>query len=51
MTEEKNELDELGREIRRIIADNEKFLARIMDDDFEPDEGEGEGEEEVVEEL
>lgn len=50
MTEEKNELDELGREIRKIILDNEKFLARVLDDDFEPDE-EGEEEGEVVEEL
>lgn len=50
MTEEKNELDELGREIRKIIADNEKFLARVLDDDFEPDE-EGEEEGEIVEEL
>lgn len=51
MADEKNELDELGREIRRIIADNEKFLARVMDDEFEPDEEDGEGEEEVLEEL
>ena len=42
MTDEKNELDELGWEIRKIIAENEKFLARVMDDDFEPDEEDGE---------
>lgn len=50
MVDEKNELDELGREIRRIIAENEKFLARVMDDDFEPEEEEEE-EGELVEEL
>ena len=34
---EKNELDELTREIRKVISDNRKFLARVMDDDYEPD--------------
>ena len=38
MDGETNELDELAREIRKIIADNESFLARIMDDDFEAEE-------------
>jgi len=50
MESEKNELDELSRDIRKIIADNEKFLNRVMDDDFEPEEEE-EVAEEVVEEL
>ncbi len=50
MESEKNELDELSRDIRKIIADNEKFLTRVMDDDFEPEEEE-EVAEEVVEEL
>lgn len=50
MVDEKNELDELSSEIRKIIAENEKFLARVMDDEFEPDEG-YEEEEEIVEEL
>jgi hypothetical protein len=49
MVSEKDEFDELSREIRKIIAENEKFLARVMDDDFEPVEEEGE--EEIVEEL
>jgi hypothetical protein len=44
------ELDEMAKEIRRIIADNRKFLDRIMDDEFEEEEGEPE-ETEVVEEL
>jgi hypothetical protein len=38
MDEEKNELDELSREVRKIISGNKKFLDRIMDDEFEPDE-------------
>jgi hypothetical protein len=38
MVEEKTELDELSREIRKIISENEKFLKRIMDEEFEPDE-------------
>jgi len=49
---EKNELEELAKEIRRTIADNRKFLDRVMDDDFEPDEEDiGEDEREIVEEL
>lgn len=52
MTEEKNELDELSREIRKIIEDNRKFLNRVMDEDFEPEAGAGgEDEEESFEEL
>jgi hypothetical protein len=47
---EKNELDELAREIDRIIADNRKFLARVMDDDFEPEEEVGD-EDDIIEEL
>jgi len=50
MDKEKNELDELTREISKIITDNKKFLDRVMDDDFEPEE-EAEEEEEIVEEL
>ncbi len=43
MDEAKNELDELTREIRKLIARNKKFLDRVMDEEFEPEE------EEVVE--
>ncbi len=50
MDKEKNELDELTKEINRIITDNKKFLARVMDEDFEPEE-EVEEESEVTEEL
>jgi hypothetical protein len=38
MDAEKNELDELSREIRKIISGNKKFLEKVMDDEFEPDE-------------
>jgi hypothetical protein len=52
METEKNELEELAEEIRKTIADNRKFLERVMDDDFEPEEGDlDQGGEEVVEEL
>jgi hypothetical protein len=51
MIESTEEFAELEKEIRRIIKDNEKFLARVLDDDF-PDDEEGEGEDSVaVEEL
>jgi hypothetical protein len=50
MEKEKSELDDLTREIGRIIADNRKFLARVMDDDFEPDEEDDE-EDDIIEEL
>jgi len=38
MVEEKTELDELSKVIRKNIAENKKFLARVMDEEFEPDE-------------
>jgi hypothetical protein len=38
MVDEKTELDEMSREIRKIISENKKFLDRIMDEEFEPDE-------------
>jgi hypothetical protein len=38
MEKEAAELDELTREIRTIITDNRKFLEKIMNDDFEPEE-------------
>ncbi len=45
-----NEMEELQKDIRKTIEDNRKFLDRMLDDDFEPKEGE-EDDEEVVEEL
>ncbi len=38
MTEPKEDLQELASGIARIISDNKKFLARLMDDDYEPEE-------------
>jgi len=49
---EKNELDELTKEIKKVIAGNRKFLKRVMDEDFEPEEDEredGEDAGEIVE--
>ena len=43
MVEKKTEPDELSKEIKKIISENKKFLYRIMDEEFEPDE---EGDEE-----
>ncbi len=49
MDQEKNELDELSKEIKRVIAGNRKFLKRVMDEDFEPEEEESEATEEAGE--
>ena len=49
MEKELTELEELTREITRVIADNRKFLDRVMDDDFEPDVDEEEADEVEVE--
>jgi cell pole-organizing protein PopZ len=38
MSESTDELAELEKEIRRIIKDNEKFLTRMLDEDFSDDE-------------
>ncbi len=38
MTDPKDDLQELASGIARIISDNKKFLARLMDDDYEPEE-------------
>jgi hypothetical protein len=38
MTDPKDDLKELATGIARIISDNRKFLSRLMDDDFEPEE-------------
>ncbi len=49
MAAEKDELDELTKEIRKVIADNRKFLNKVMDDEFEPEEDEREEGEEAGE--
>ena len=46
MTDPKDDLQELASGIARIISDNKKFLSRLMDDDFEPEEEAADGEEE-----
>ncbi|HEY6838708.1 MAG TPA: hypothetical protein VI389_08200 [Geobacteraceae bacterium] len=46
-----DDMEELSKEIKKIITDNKKFLERIMDDEFEPEEEEESGEDAVVEEL
>ena len=38
MTDPKDDLQDLATGISRIISDNRKFLSRLMDDDFEPEE-------------
>ncbi len=49
---ERNELEELERDIRKTIADNTRFLEKVLDEDFEPEEGdEEESGAETVEEL
>ncbi len=52
MGDERNELDELSREIRKVIENNRKFLDRVMDEEFEPDdEADETKDEDVFEEL
>lgn len=50
MTDEKNDLEEITQEIRKIIDNNKKFLERVFDEDFES-EDEGSVEAEEFEEL
>jgi hypothetical protein len=52
MIESRGALAELEKEIRRIIMDNEKFLTRIMDEDFSDEEEDmGEDSEPVEDQL
>jgi len=41
MGDNRDELAELEEEIRRIIKENERFLSRILDEDFSDDEETG----------
>ena len=41
MDEVVNGVDELSREIRKVISENRKFLDRIMDEEYEPEEEDG----------
>jgi hypothetical protein len=47
MTDSIPELEDLEREVRRLIEENKKFLSRVLDDDFEPEEEEEADEPEV----
>lgn len=51
MNDETSELEELSREIQKIIENNKKFLERVMDEDFAADEAGDEDDGEVFEEL
>ena len=48
---DQNELEELAQNIRKIVQDNRKFLEKVMDEDFEPDEEREEDSPEDFEEL
>lgn len=50
MPDEKNDLEEITQEIRKIIDNNKKFLEHVFDEDFES-EDEGRVETEAFEEL
>lgn len=51
MSDEANELEELSREIRKVIDANRKFLERVLDDDFDAEESPEEQDSEGFEEL
>ncbi|MBT0653394.1 hypothetical protein [Geomobilimonas luticola] len=51
MTIEKDDLAELEKEVRKLLDDNRKFLERVLDDDFEPEETVDDEGPEVAEEL
>jgi hypothetical protein len=40
MAEEIDRNDDLIGEIRKVVEENRKFLARVMDDELEPETGE-----------
>lgn len=46
---ELNPFDRLKQEIRKVIDDNSRFLARLTDDDYEPDEDIGDDDVQVEE--
>jgi cell pole-organizing protein PopZ len=43
VTLEADDLEELTGEIRRIIESNKDFLKRLNDDEYEDDDGDGDG--------
>lgn len=50
MADEKNDLEEIAQEVKKIIDNNKKFLERVFDDDFESEDEEN-AESGVFEEL
>ncbi len=38
MTSGPEEFEELTKEIRNLLKENEKFLKRVLEEDFEPEE-------------
>jgi hypothetical protein len=48
---DQNELEELARDVRKIVQDNKKFLEKVLDEDFEPEEEIDEESSEDFEEL
>jgi hypothetical protein len=42
MTTDPDEFEELAREIRSLIKENKRFLERVREEDFEPEDGEDE---------
>ena len=35
---DRSELEELALNVRKLVNDNKKFLEKVMDEDFEPEE-------------
>lgn len=48
---DQKELEELARNISNLIQDNRKFLEKVLDEDFEPEEESEEDTTEDFEEL
>jgi hypothetical protein len=42
MTTDPDDFEQLAREIRSLIKDNKRFLERVREEDFEPENGEDE---------
>lgn len=40
MTTDPEEFEQLAREIRSLIKENKRFLERVREEDFEPEDGE-----------
>lgn len=47
MTTDPDEFEQLAREIRSLIKENKRFLERVREEDFEPEDGEEDCEDSV----